>query len=95
MRVGRIVALVASIWLLVDLVLLGIGFLLRLFGANPDAGFTDFVYRSLDRVMEPFRGIFPGAQVGTNSANVETVVDTSINIELAELELRRAGDAAP
>ena len=40
------------------LVLLLLGFVLLLFGANPDAPFAEWVYRGLERVMAPFRGLF-------------------------------------
>jgi hypothetical protein len=59
-------------------IILIIGFFLLLFGANPSAGFTQWAYRNLDRVMEPFRGIFTPIQLGTTSGNVEAVFDTSV-----------------
>jgi hypothetical protein len=49
------------------------GFFLLLFGANPDAGFSEWVYRGLDRVMAPFRGIFEPVPLNGNS-----VLDTSV-----------------
>ena len=58
--------------LIVEFILLQ-GFLLLLFGANPDTGYTQWAYRSLDRVMEPFRGIFTPIEFEGNS-----VLDTSI-----------------
>lgn len=41
-------------------VLLGlvIRFLLRLFGANPESDFVEFIYDSTSTLLEPFRGIF-------------------------------------
>ncbi len=33
-------------------------FLLRLFGANPEAEFTDFVYDSTAPLLDPFRNVF-------------------------------------
>ena len=48
---------------LINLVLLTLGFFLRLFGASTDAEFTRWVYRNVDRIMEPFRGIFPSHAV--------------------------------
>ena len=38
---------------------LGLRFLLKLFGANPNTGFVDWVYDMSDVLLEPFRGIFP------------------------------------
>ena len=58
---------------IVALVILGLGFFLLLFGANPEAGFAEWVYRSLDRVMAPFRGIFEPVEL-----NGDSVLDTSV-----------------
>lgn len=49
------------------------GFLLRLFGADPSADYTQWAYRSLERVMSPFRGIFEPIEIEGNA-----VLDTSI-----------------
>jgi hypothetical protein len=38
---------------------LGLRFLLKLFGANADNGFVDWVYEMSGALLEPFRGIFP------------------------------------
>jgi len=46
------------VWVVVNLVLLFTAFVLQLFGANPEAGFTDWVYGSVSRSMAPFRGMF-------------------------------------
>ena len=51
----------------VSLVMLTLAFFLRLFGANTDAEFTQWVYRSVSRIMEPFRGIFPNHEFGDAS----------------------------
>ncbi len=62
--IARVVSYVAYAWVVVSLMILAFGFLLQLFAANPDAGFTEWVYRHLADTMEPFRGIFPQAQIG-------------------------------
>jgi uncharacterized protein YggT (Ycf19 family) len=49
------------------IVVLTLAFFLLLFNANPDVGFVDWVYRSADRAMEPFRGIFPTETAGNGS----------------------------
>ncbi len=59
-------------------VILFLGFFLLLFGANTSAGFTEWVYRSLDRAMEPFRGIFTPIELGTTAGNVESIFETSV-----------------
>jgi uncharacterized protein YggT (Ycf19 family) len=53
--------------------LLTIAFLLQLFGANPDTGFTQWIYEHTARVMAPFRGLFEPHQV-----NDKSVLDFSI-----------------
>jgi uncharacterized protein YggT (Ycf19 family) len=60
-------------FVVVALVILLLGFFLLLFGANPDAPFAAWVYRGLDRVMAPFRGIFESIQL-----NGQSVLDTSV-----------------
>ena len=60
-------------------VILILGFLLLLLGANPTSSFVDWIYGSLDRAMEPFRGIFTPIELGTpGSSEVESVLDTSV-----------------
>jgi uncharacterized protein YggT (Ycf19 family) len=63
----------AYIVVLVNLVLLGLGFVLRLAGASTDAAFTRWVYRNVDRIMEPFRGMFP-----THVVTGRSVIDVSL-----------------
>lgn len=83
---GRIVALAARlvgylvyIYIVFVQVILFLGFFLLLFGANPSSGFVEWVYRSLDRAMKPFRGIFTPIELGTTTGNqVESVFDTSV-----------------
>lgn len=55
------------------LIILTLGFILRLLGANPEAGFAEWVYRNDQRIMEPFRGMFPTETIGDQS-----VVDFSL-----------------
>ncbi len=74
----RVVTYLIYFYVVVVEIILIIGFFLLLFGANPSAGFTQWAYRNLDRVMEPFRGIFTPIQLGTTSGNVEAVFETSV-----------------
>ena len=76
--VTRVVTYLIYFYVVVVEIILIIGFFLLLFGANPSAGFTEWAYRNLDRVMEPFRGIFTPIQLGTTSGNVNAVFDTSV-----------------
>ncbi len=74
----RALSYLVYFYLIVVEIILFIGFFLLLFGANPTAGFTQWAYRNLEKVMEPFRGIFAPVQLGTTSADVPAVFDTSV-----------------
>ena len=74
----RALSYLVYFYLIVVEIILFIGFFLLLFGANPSAGFTQWAYRNLDRVMAPFRGIFTPIQLGTTSADVQATFDTSV-----------------
>ncbi len=76
--VVRALSYLVYFYLIVVEIILFIGFFLLLFGANPSAGFTQWAYRNLDRVMAPFRGIFTPIQLGTTSADVPATFDTSV-----------------
>ena len=75
---AKILSYLVYVYLILVEIILVIGFFLLLFGANPTAGFTQWAYRNLDRVMAPFRGIFTPIQLGTTSGDVEAVFDTSV-----------------
>jgi uncharacterized protein YggT (Ycf19 family) len=66
-KVGRVLLLLVYAWLIVTLVLLFLAFILQLFGANPTADFVDWVYRSVEREMAPFRGMFEPLQLSDQS----------------------------
>lgn len=69
----RAVAYVAYTYLVITEIILVQGFLLKLFGANTGSSYVDWAYRSLERVMAPFRGIFESIELDGAS-----VLDTSI-----------------
>jgi len=76
---ARFVGYLVYFYVLVVEIFLLFGFLLLLFGANSSASFVAWVYRNLDRAMDPFRGIFTPIELGTTGGNeVESVFDTSI-----------------
>lgn len=58
LKIARVLLWIVYVWVTVTIVLLFLGFLLLLFGAEPTAGFVQWVYRSTERAMAPFRGIF-------------------------------------
>lgn len=57
-RVARALTHLAHAFVIAALVILLLGFFLQVFGANPDAPFAEWLYRSLRRVMSPFRELF-------------------------------------
>jgi uncharacterized protein YggT (Ycf19 family) len=67
LRVAKAVVVLVYAFVLIDLVLLTLGFFLRLFGASTDAEFTRWVYRNVERIMEPFRGMFPSQALSDQS----------------------------
>jgi uncharacterized protein YggT (Ycf19 family) len=73
MRIARALTYLVYAWVIVSLVILTFGFFLLLFGANPDAAFAAWVYRGLERVMAPFRGIFEAVRLDGRS-----VLDVSV-----------------
>jgi hypothetical protein len=76
--ITRFIAILVYIYVLAIEVILGMGFFLLLFGANPTSDFTQWVYRSLDRAMSPFRGIFDPIVIGNAPNHVPSVFETSI-----------------
>jgi uncharacterized protein YggT (Ycf19 family) len=67
----RVVVWIVYAIVLATAIMLTLDFVLRLFGANSDNAFVQWVYRSTDRAMQPFRGIFPTHQLGDSSAAVD------------------------
>ena len=72
-KIARALLWLIYAWVVVTVVLLLLLFILRLFGANPTAGFVEWVYRSTERAMAPFRGIFEPLTLSDAS-----VLDTSV-----------------
>ena len=76
--IARALAYVIYAYLIIVEIILILGFFLLLFGANPSSGFVSWAYRNLERVMEPFEGIFEPIEITTTSADVPAVFDTSV-----------------
>jgi uncharacterized protein YggT (Ycf19 family) len=72
-KIAKVLLWLVYAWVIIDLVLLALAFVLLLLGASPDAGFVEFVYRSVQRVMAPFRGMFEPIPL-----NGDSVLDTSL-----------------
>lgn len=76
---AKVVSYFVYFYVLFVEIILTLGFLLLLAGANPSSSFVTWIYRSLDRAMEPFRGIFTPIDVGLTGGNqVESVFETSV-----------------
>jgi uncharacterized protein YggT (Ycf19 family) len=65
--IARGISYIAYAFVIAALLILAFGFILLLFAANPDAPFTQWIYRHLADTMEPFRGIFPQAETSAGS----------------------------
>lgn len=76
--VSHALAWLLNAYLILLEIILGLGFVLLLFGANPSNSFVEWAYRNLDRAMKPFRGIFAPIELGTAGNDVAAVVDTSV-----------------
>jgi len=69
----RAIAFVLYAFVVISQIILIQGFFLKLFGANPSSDYVQWAYRSLDRVMEPFRGMFTPIEIDGNA-----ILDPSI-----------------
>lgn len=64
---GRILAGFINFFTALVALFLGLRVILRLFGANPDVAFVQWVYDSSGTLLQPFRGIFPTAEIAPGS----------------------------
>jgi uncharacterized membrane protein len=64
------------IWTILGIVnaLLAIRFVLKLLGANPAAGFTDFIYTLTSPLVSPFAGVIRTTSAGTNTFEWFTIL---------------------
>jgi uncharacterized membrane protein YvlD (DUF360 family) len=74
LRFARVLTWVVYAFVIVAVILLTMAFFLLLFGASTDAEFTQWVYRSAGRVLQPFRGIFPSTSLGENGSVLDFAV---------------------
>src|SRR5882762_2753346 len=59
LRFAKVIVWLVYAYFIAATIILLLAFFLLLFDANTTASFTQWVYRSANRVLEPFRGIFP------------------------------------
>jgi uncharacterized protein YggT (Ycf19 family) len=62
LRVSRVLVLFIYGFAIVCTVILAMAFFLELFNANEGTPFVQWVFRATDRIMQPFRGIFPAIE---------------------------------
>jgi uncharacterized protein YggT (Ycf19 family) len=67
LRFAKVVVWLIYAYFVAATIILLFAFFLLLFNASTDASFTQWVYRSANRVLEPFRGIFPTVTNGQGS----------------------------
>ena len=67
LKFAKVLTWLIYAYFVLAVIILVLEFFLLLFNASTDAAFTEWVYRSGDRVLEPFRGIFPAHTVGEGS----------------------------
>jgi uncharacterized protein YggT (Ycf19 family) len=91
-KIARVLLWLVYAWLIVNLVLLLLAFTLQLLGANPTAAFVDWVYRSVERTMAPFRGMFEPVVLSDQSVLDTSLLFAAIIYSLAALFLRSAID---
>lgn len=74
LRVGRVLVWLVYAFFVLAVVILTITFFLLLFNASTEAPFTQWMYRSASRLLQPFRAIFPSFEGGNGSVFDAAVV---------------------
>ena len=62
LRVSRVLILFVYGFAIACTIILAMAFFLELFNANEGTPFVEWVFRATDRIMQPFRGIFPATE---------------------------------
>lgn len=74
LRFARGLSWIVYAMFIAAVVVLVLAFFLLLFNASTDASFTQWVYRSAERVLQPFRGIFPAASLGDRGSIIDFAI---------------------
>ena len=74
LRFAKVLVWLVYAYFIVALIILTLAFFLLLFNASATASFTQWVYRSANRVLEPFRGIFPTKSLGDSGSVIDFAV---------------------
>lgn len=67
----RIVVGLVELWMIIMVLILAAAFVMGLLGANPDAGFAEWIYNRTGEIMTPFNGLFEPIEL-TGDAVVQT-----------------------
>jgi uncharacterized protein YggT (Ycf19 family) len=67
LRLAKVLVWLVYAYLIAAVIILILAFFLLLFAASPDAEFTQWVYRTADRALSPFWGIFPSVEAENGS----------------------------
>jgi uncharacterized protein YggT (Ycf19 family) len=67
LRIGRWLVWFTFAFLVAAVIVMMLAFVLQLTNANESASFVEWVYRSADRVDDPFRSIYPSEVRGDGS----------------------------
>lgn len=78
-RFARVVTAAIYVYVVIVEVVLAAGFVCLLVGIEPSSWLADWIYRSVERVMSPYRGLFGALEVTSErTGDVEPVVETSL-----------------
>lgn len=91
-RIAKVLVWFVYAWVTINVVLLLMAFFLLLLGANPTAAFAEWVYRSTQRSMAPFRGIFEPVVLSDRSVLDTSVLFAAIAYGVVAVALRGALD---
>lgn len=64
LRVSRILAYIMYVWVLFGIAVITLRVFLLAFSANLSAPFAQFIYKTSNDYLQPFRGIFPPKPIG-------------------------------
>ena len=59
LNIGKILSYAMYVWVMIGIITLGLRVFLLAASANPSTPFVQFIYRTSNDFLNPFRGIFP------------------------------------
>ncbi|HSX46106.1 MAG TPA: hypothetical protein VLG27_03840 [Candidatus Saccharimonadia bacterium] len=65
LKISKVIAWLMYAWVIFGIIMLTLRVFLLAFSANTAFGFAHFVMNTSSQYLNPFRGIFPGKQLGT------------------------------